>query len=159
METIQPFLKYILYAISILGFLWVNKIFITNPELRKWLMQSFEDENGRTSGKAFSAFTCTSAVVIGYFIAVHYGENHTAPEYYFWGMIGLVTSLYGIKEVGKVMTTYSANKYSNGNGNGNGHGNGAEPAPQPKLDDASLKKKWEEAETDLSFEEWVKTQK
>lgn len=154
MEDFRPYIKYILYLISIAGFLWVNKIFITNPELRKWLMQSFEDENGRTSGKAFSGFTCTTAVVVGWFIAVHYGKDHTAPEYYFWGMIGLVTSLYGIKEVGKVMTT----KYTGTNGNGNGHSNG-EPAPQPKLDDAALKKKWEEAETDLSFEDWVKTQK
>lgn len=158
MQDFQPYIKYILYLITIIGFLWINKIFIKDPELRKWLMQSFEDDaTKRASGRSLSAFACTSALLMGWGIAIHYGENHTAPEYFFWGLLSLIGGLYGIKEVGKVMTT----KYTgaNGNGNGNGHGNGAEPAPQPKLEDASLKKKWEEAETDLSFEEWVKTKK
>lgn len=142
-------MKYILYAISILGFLWVNKIFITDPELRKWLLQSFED-NGKASGKSLSAFACTSAIVIGWFISIHYSEHHIAPEYYFWGLLSLVGGLYGIKEVGKVMTKTPVN----GNGsNGNG-----QPADDTKILMESLKKKHQESGSELSFEEWMKTQ-
>lgn len=157
-NLIHPYLKYILYLILIIGFLIINKIFVTNPELRKWIMQSFE-ENGRCSGKSLSAFLCTTAVMIGWFIAIHYGDRHTAPEYYFWGIIGLITSLYGIREVGKVMTTkYTSNGNGSGNGNGNGsngHSNGG--SDTPILMD-SLKKKWKESGSELSFEEWIKTQ-
>ena len=149
----QPYIKYILYAMSIAGFLWVNKIFITDPVLRKWLLQSFESDNGRASGKSLSAFACTSALILGWFISIHYSKDHIAPEYYFWGILSLVGGLYGIKEVGKAMTKNG----SNGNGNGNAHGSEPSPAPQ-KSDDKDLKKKWEESGSELTFEDWVKTQ-
>lgn len=117
MEHYAYLTKYILYLILILGFLWTNRIFVQNLELRRWLMQSFEDDTtGRASGKSLSAFICTTGLLVGWFISIHYGEDHVAPEYYFWGLLGLITSLYGIKEVGKVLNT----KYTTG-ANGNNH--------------------------------------
>lgn len=147
-NIIHPYLKYILYLILISGFLYINKIFVTDLKLRSWIMQSME-ENGRASGKSLSAFICTFGVMTGWFIAIHYGDKHTAPEYYFWGIVGLITSLYGIREVGKVMTTkYSANSNGNGISNPNGNEQGSE----------YLQKKWKESGSALSFEEWSKTQ-
>lgn len=139
MEALQPYFKYILYLISILGFLWVNRIFITDPALRKWLMVSFEDENGRTSSKNLSAFACTLSIIVGWFISIHYSQNHIAPEYYFWGLLSLICGLYGIKEIGRVSTA----KYTYGNG---GSGDVA------NQDDAI--KKWKESGSQLSFSEW-----
>ena len=121
MEVLHPYLKYILYLILILGFLWTNRIFIQDPILRRWI-QSFVEENGQPSSKKASAIICTVGLILGWLIGIHYSENHIAPEYYFWGILGLITSLHGIKEVGKVMTT----KYTGSNGNGNGNGHTAE---------------------------------
>lgn len=146
MEVLQPYLKYVIYLILGIGFLYTNRIFIADPDLRRWLMQSFEEPTtGKASGKSLSAFVCTFGLMIGWLIAIHYGENHIAPEYYFWGILGLITSLYGIREVGKVMNT----KYT-GNGNGNGNGNGHAPVVEVKPEEEKKKKEKQEVPPEQS---------
>ena len=165
-QYIVPYLKYILYLIAIIGFLWVNKIFVTDPVLRAWLMASFEetvDGKNKTSGKAFSAFAVTCALVIGWFIAIHYGAKHLAPEYYFFGMLSYAGGMYGMKEVGKVMTTKYTAPF-----NGNPTAPAGEPAivvPSPTVvnvnisyDDAVLTE-WKVSGTELVFSEWYKANK
>lgn len=132
MAVLSLLLKFLLYFTGIIGFLLVNRIFVTDPTLRKWLMQSFEGENGRASGKSISAFALVMCVVIGWFIAIHFGEKHLAPEYYYYGIIGLVISLFGVKAV----TSIVGGKYSlasNGDGSIMATGNtaGAPPIVNP----------------------------
>lgn len=115
----DQYLTHILYLVAIIGVLSVNWMFIRDKELRAWIMTSMEDSEGRASGKALSAFVCTFAIVVGWFIAMHYGESHLAPEYYFVGLLSYAGGLYGIKEIGKVMNTKYTAPFSGGNGNGN----------------------------------------
>lgn len=153
MADLEPYFKF-LYLVAIIGVLYVNKIFLTDPDLRQWILQSFEDDNGRASGKALSAFACTFAIVTGWFIAMHYGDHHLAPEYYFIGLLSYAGGLYGIKELGRVMNTKYTAPY-------NGKPNTGEVCDEPSDMNAedllsALKTKYTESKSTMSFEEWLK---
>lgn len=106
-------IKLIGYAVFIAGILWINRVFITDTDLRKWLLKSFEEDTGKTSGRSLSAFLCTVSLVTGWFISIYYSKDHTAPEYYFWGLLSLIGGLYGIKEVGRIVKTRQKKKDDN----------------------------------------------
>lgn len=112
MTAIMPYMKYILFLFTIIGFLWVNRIFVTNPALRPLLIESFQDESKRVSGKSLSAFACVASLLLAFFITILYDKNHQPPEYMVWVLAGLITSFYGIKEVGKVMGAKFSSPFS-----------------------------------------------
>jgi hypothetical protein len=174
-EQFHPYFKYVEYLVAIVGGLIVNKIFVTDPKLRAWLMTAIEESPGRVSIKLILGALMGFAVTVGFFIAVHFSINHAAPDYYLYAICGLITSLFGIREIGKVMSTkYSApfNNQSNttmtttDNSNANGSTTSStitsvisaiEKEVSPSNADDDLKKKWKDSGSTLSFEDW-KTQ-
>jgi hypothetical protein len=149
------YLKYILYLIAIIAVVWVNRKLLTDPQLRKWLMGSFEEANThKASGKSLSAFIFCVVIALATLISIHYSKDHIIPEFIFWGVLGLITSLYGIKEVGRMV--------SGKQGNVNGNGTTADPQTQKALDTPKLiellKAKHIESKSELSFEDWLKEQ-
>lgn len=149
MDLVHPYLKYILYLIAIIGFLRVNKIFLYDPKMRAWLMVGFEDEHGRTNTKLIAAFTTIMCILLGWFISIHFSPNHTPPEWYFIGLISLISTLYAIKETGKVMTAkYNPTPTQTAS---------SSPSPEISIDYSdALLSEWKSATTDLVYSEWYK---
>ncbi len=145
-----PYYKYILFLILILGFLWVNRIFITDKELRGLLIESFQDETQRISGKSISAFVCVSSLIMGWFISILYSERHIPPEYQWWLLLSLISGLYGIKEVGKI----SSAKF-NAPFNGNPNIVNAQQPTTTIYNDETLNE-WKNSGRDINFSEWFK---
>lgn len=142
--------KYLVYAVAIFCYFKTMMVFVKDEKLRTWLMGSFEEANtNKASGKALSAFVLIHCVAVGWFIAIHYSEKHIPLEYMFWGILGLITSLYGIKEIGRTLT----NK-SNGNGKLDVQ---PKEAVQLSEEDKALMQEWKDADTELTFEEYKKS--
>lgn len=156
LEFFVPYMKYILFLILIIGFLWVNKIFVTNETLRPLLIQSFEDENGRISGKSISAFVCVIAVIMGWFIAILYSPTHEAPEYYFWGILGLISALYGIKEIGRVATSKPSSLLDAGNSSTVAQIQNIDQGSIVVVYDDSLLLEWKNTGTTQKYSDWYK---
>lgn len=98
------FIKYIPFIlVGIAAIIAVYQIF-TKDHLIKWFLQTLQ-ENGKPSGKALAAFGCINSVILGFYISMYYSENHQPLEWYTWLMAGLATSFYGIREVGRFITT------------------------------------------------------
>jgi protein-S-isoprenylcysteine O-methyltransferase Ste14 len=72
-------------------------LFVKDVQFRKWLMASWEEENGRASGKSLTAFVMSALLLYVVIAAVNSSENKLIPEWMFWGIIILISSLYGIK--------------------------------------------------------------
>lgn len=95
-----------------------------------WLISSFQDAQGRPDSKKISAFLCVLAFIGGFFIIIYYDKDHNPPEFYVYTLAALIASFYGIREVGRYITTKNGNGTTNGDTtNGNG---GAPPAQQPQ---------------------------
>ncbi len=104
-EILHPYWKYIIFIVYMGGFLWINKIFISDPVLRKWLIQSFQETpDGGASGKSITAFIFSKLIVIATLAAILYSPNHILPDSLFWGILTFVGSLYGIKVASKYFT-------------------------------------------------------
>jgi hypothetical protein len=157
----EGYLKYILYLIAILGVILSMRRALNDEKFRRWLMGSFEEAGSqhKASGKSLSAFMFCAVITLSALISIHYSENHIIPEFIFWGIISLICGLYGIKEVGRVMT-----KESNGSA---GVGitqpvQQVQPAQLAIPDIAMLiemlKTKHKESGSASSFEDWVKEQ-
>lgn len=101
MEAIQPYLKYILFLMWIIGFIWVNRIFIKDPKLRAWLLNSLEEKEGRASGKSLTAFMFAQIVALASLVSIVYAKDHLIPEYVLYSLLMFMASVYGIKLAGK----------------------------------------------------------
>jgi cadmium resistance protein CadD (predicted permease) len=63
----------------------------------KWFLRSFEENNGKTSGKSLTAFSSMGLVIISVIVALIFAENHVLPEFMFYGLIGTILTLLGVK--------------------------------------------------------------
>ncbi len=104
-EILHPYWKYIIFVAYMIGFLIVNKIFVTDPLLRKWLIQSFQETpNGGASGKSITAFIFSKLIVIATLAAILYAPNHILPDSFLISLLTFVGGLYGIKVASKYFT-------------------------------------------------------
>jgi hypothetical protein len=62
-----------------------------------WILQSFEENYGKTSGKALTAFASMALISLSVVVALVYSENHILPEFMWWGIISLIGGLFGLK--------------------------------------------------------------
>lgn len=98
------FIKYIPFVlVGVAAIMAVYYIF-TKDYVWKWFLQTLQ-ESGKPSGKALAAFGCINSIIVGFFVSMYYAEGHVPPEWYVWLMAGLATSFYGIREVGRFITT------------------------------------------------------
>jgi len=92
----KVFLLSVFVMVSVTGYL-----FIKDANFRKWLMASWEEKEGRASGKSLTAFVMSALLAFVVIVAIKYSEKHLIPEWMFWGLIAFVGGLYGIKVVSK----------------------------------------------------------
>jgi hypothetical protein len=102
LDLIHPYLRWAAIVIYALMFLYVNRIFVKDPILRAWLMQSLQEtKNGGASGKSLSGFLLVQVIVFSSIVAIIYSPYHVLPEFMFIGILTFVGSLYGIKVASK----------------------------------------------------------
>lgn len=101
LELIHPYLKWIAIAAYGVIFLYINRMFIKDPVLRKWLMASLEERDGKASGKSLSGFVLIQVLVFSSIVAIIYSPYHVLPEFMFISILTFVGSLYGIKVASK----------------------------------------------------------
>jgi hypothetical protein len=102
LEIIHPYLRWLAIIIYALMFLYVNRIFVKDPILRSWLMQSLQEtKNGGASGKSLSGFLLVQVIVFSSIVAIIYSPYHVLPEFMFISILTFVGSLYGIKVASK----------------------------------------------------------
>lgn len=120
LELIHPYLRWGAIIIYALMFLYVNRIFVKDPILRKWLMASFEERDGKASGKSITSFVFAKLIAFATIIAIIYAPNHLLPEYFLISLLTFVGGLYGVKVASKyydgknnTTTTFAENNTSN----------------------------------------------
>ena len=116
-HSILPYLKYILAFIFIVIFALVNRAFLRNPELRRFMLASLSTENKVElggSGKAFSGIVFSGVIAFASIMAVMYSPSHLLPDYMFISLLSFVAALYSIKLAGKFASNGSS---TDGNGN------------------------------------------
>lgn len=102
LEIIHPYLRWLAIIIYALMFLYVNRIFVKDPILREWLLQSLQEtKNGGASGKSLSGFLLVQVIVFSSIVAIIYSPYHVLPEFMFISILTFVGSLYGIKVASK----------------------------------------------------------
>lgn len=102
LELIHPYLRWLAIIIYALMFLYVNRIFVKDPILRAWLLQSLQEtKNGGASGKSLSGFLLVQVIVFSSIVAIIYSPYHVLPEFMFISILTFVGSLYGIKVASK----------------------------------------------------------
>lgn len=101
MEIFHPYLRWIVLVMYGLMFLYINRIFIKDPILRKWLMASFEERDGKASGKSITAFIFAKLIAFATLVAIIYAPNHLLPEYFLTGLLLFIGGLYGVKVASK----------------------------------------------------------
>lgn len=107
---IYPYTKVIILAIYGAILLYINKIFIKDPILRKWLMASFQETpNSGASGKSLTGFLFAQLISFATIVAIMYSDKHILPDSMYQSLLVLIGSIYGIKV---------ASKYFNGDDNG-----------------------------------------
>lgn len=121
-------MKFLPFILVGLGFLLAVWYVFKRDVLLKFVVDSMTTD-GKPDSKKLSGFAFVSALILGFFICIYYSDKHEPPEYYVLTIAGLVASFYGIREVGRFVTT----KYG---GNGNGNGETTPPptqAPVPEI--------------------------
>lgn len=101
LEMIHPYLRWIMLATYAGMFLYINRMFMTDPVLRKWLMASLEETPNRASGKSLTAFVFAKLVAFATMVAIVYSPAHLLPEYFLISLLTFIGSVYGIKLAGK----------------------------------------------------------
>jgi hypothetical protein len=102
LEIFHPYLKWVALVVYGLMFLYVNRIFIKDPILRKWLISSLQEtKDGGASGKSLSGFVLVQIIVFSSIAAIIYSPYHVLPEFMFISILTFVGSLYGIKVASK----------------------------------------------------------
>lgn len=66
-----------------------------------WLRASGEETPGRASGKALTGFSLALVIIFACIIAIKYSPNHILPSEMFWGVCGLITSLFAVKSINR----------------------------------------------------------
>lgn len=119
LDLIHPYLRWGAIIIYALMFLYVNRIFVKDPILRKWLMASFEERDGKASGKSITSFVFAKLIAFATIIAIIYAPNHLLPEYFLISLLTFVGGLYGVKVASKyydgknnTTTTFAENNTS-----------------------------------------------
>ncbi len=146
MEDLTFSLHFIPYALAIIALIIIVIHIMRDSRLVKFFMESASDETGRASGKSLTAFAFSFCLVVGWFVSIDSSPDHTAPEYYFWGLVSLICSLYGIKEVGRVVSIKSAAAVQDAAC--------FEPETAEQLIE-KLKTRYTESKSEKSFEEWI----
>ncbi len=98
-------IKYIPFILIGLGFIWTLRVIFKRDHLLQYILESFLGDNGKPDGKKISAFLFVATLIMGFFIATYYAEKHQPPEFYVYTIAMLVTSFYGIREVGRYIQT------------------------------------------------------
>lgn len=96
LEIARPYLRWSILAVYGLLFLYVNRLFLKDPILRAWILQSFQ-EGGKASGKSLSGFIFVKLIAFATLCAIVYSPNHILPEFFLISLLTFVASLYGIK--------------------------------------------------------------
>jgi len=110
-DILHPYMRWTMFIGYCGLFLYINRMFVKDPNLRKWLMASFEEKDGRASGKSLSGFVFSQLIAFATLVAIVYTPDHLLPEYYLISLLTYIASLYGIKMVTK-------SKYFNGTNDG-----------------------------------------
>ncbi len=97
LDMIHPYTRWVTVLLYAACFLWINRIFVKDPALRKWIMSSFEEVTGKSSSKSLTAFIFVQLVAFATVSAIVYAPNHLLPEYFLYALLAFVASLYGIK--------------------------------------------------------------
>ena len=112
-DSAQPYFKYILFLIWIVGFIWVNRVFINDPLLRKWLIASLEEKAGTgASGKSLTAFLFAQIIALASLVSIVYAPDHIMPEFIFISLLTFIASVYGIKLAGKFVDSKNSDTSS-----------------------------------------------
>ena len=101
-EVFHPFLRGAILFIYLSLFLFVNRMFVKDKELRASLMGSFM-ENGVASGKSITAFMLSSIIGFATVVAIVYADSHILPEYFLISILTFIASLYGIRMASKYL--------------------------------------------------------
>lgn len=109
MDVFHPYLRWIMIATYALMFLYVNRMFMKDPILRKWLMSSMEERDGRSSGKSLTGFVFVKLVAFATLCAIIYSPSHLLPEYYLISLLTFIGSLYGVKVFSKYYDAKATN--------------------------------------------------
>jgi len=109
LEIFHPYLRWLILAMYGAMFLYINRIFINDPILRKWIMASFEENEGKASGKSITSFIFAKLIAFATVVAIIYSPNHLLPEYFLISLLTFVGGLYGIKVASKYFTPSDTN--------------------------------------------------
>jgi hypothetical protein len=101
LELFHPYLRWFILIMYGAMFLYVNRMFINDPVLRKWIMASFEEHDGKASGKSITSFVFAKLIAFATIVAIIYAPNHLLPEYFLISLLTFVGGLYGIKVASK----------------------------------------------------------
>lgn len=101
MDVFHPYLRWIMLAMYAGMFLYINRIFIKDPVLRKWIMASFEERDGKASGKSITAFVFAKLIAFATLVAIVYAPDHLLPEYFLISLLAFIGGMYGVKVASK----------------------------------------------------------
>lgn len=107
LSVLHPYLRWLILIMYGGFFLYINRIFINDPVLRKWVLASFEEHDGRASGKAITSFVFSKLIAFATLVAILYAPDHLLPEYFLISLLTFVGSLYGIKIASKYFNSGS----------------------------------------------------
>lgn len=101
LTVFHPYLRWLVLIMYGGMFLYINRMFINDPVLRKWILASFEEYEGRASGKAITSFVFSKLIAFATLVAILYAPDHILPEFFLISLLTFVGSLYGIKIASK----------------------------------------------------------
>lgn len=104
-DLLHPYMRWLMLVGYGGLFLYINKVIVKDPAMRKWILSSFEESSGKASGKSITAFVFSKLIAFSTLVAIIYSPNHLLPEYFLVSLLTFVGGLYGIK---------LASKYFNG---------------------------------------------
>lgn len=104
LDALHPYFKWIVFLVYGAIFLYINRVFMKDETLRKWLLGSLS-ENGVASGKSLTAFIFSKLIAISTLAAIIYSPSHLLPEYYLISLLTFISSLYGIRLASKYFNT------------------------------------------------------
>lgn len=94
-------LKYVPFILVGIAFIYATYKIIMTDTLLDFVKKSLCGEDGKPSGRSIAGFVCINSLVVGFFVSMYYAKDHCAPEWYVWCLAALVSSFYGLKEIGK----------------------------------------------------------
>ncbi len=106
LDVLHPYLKWGLLGLYALMVLYVNRIVVKDPILRRWVLNSFNDEHNpnSASGKILTAFVFAQIIAFATVVAIIYSPSHLIPEYFLISILSFIAALYGIKMASKYLS-------------------------------------------------------